>query len=75
MFSENSFKEFRAIICRNVLIYFCKDLQDKIFNLFNESLETSGFLFPGQADTQKYAAVAANFKEFEARENTPTKIA
>lgn len=37
--SDRSFNEFQLIICRNVLIYFDKILQDKVFRLFDQSLE------------------------------------
>ncbi|MCK7559058.1 protein-glutamate O-methyltransferase CheR [Chitinophaga sedimenti] len=41
--TDHSFNEFQLIICRNVLIYFNKQLQDKILQLFDDSLETFGF--------------------------------
>jgi chemotaxis protein methyltransferase CheR len=41
---DKSFNEFQLIICRNVLIYFNRQLQNKVFNLFYESLCPFGFL-------------------------------
>lgn len=43
--------EFQLIFCRNVLIYFDKDLKDKIFNLFKDSLDSYGFLILGESES------------------------
>lgn len=40
-------KKFDFIICRNVLIYFNNNLQNKIFDLFWENLNDDGFLVIG----------------------------
>lgn len=40
-------KKFDFIICRNVLIYFNNNLQNKIFDLFWENLNEDGFLVIG----------------------------
>ena len=42
--TDKSFNEFQMIICRNVLIYFNQQLQNKVINLFYESLCPFGFL-------------------------------
>jgi len=43
--------DFQLIICRNVIIYFNKDLTIKVFNLFDESLEPNGLLLLGESET------------------------
>lgn len=43
--------EFQLIFCRNVLIYFDKDLKLKIFDLFKESLDSYGFLILGESES------------------------
>jgi len=53
--SDRSFNEFQLIICRNVLIYFNKDLQDKVFTLFDESLERLGYLALGAKETLRFS--------------------
>ncbi len=65
--SDRSFNEFQLIMCRNVLIYFEKDLQDRVFSLFDESLENLGFLALGSKETLRFAAIAVNYKQ-EGRE-------
>ena len=49
--SDHSFNEFQLILCRNVLIYFDKDLQHKVFNLFDNSLEKLGYLALGSKES------------------------
>lgn len=61
--AESSFNEFQLIICRNVLIYFDKDLQNKVFNLFDESLERLGFLALGSKESMRFFPSAARFRQ------------
>jgi len=48
--TDRSFNEFHVIICRNVMIYFDKVLQDHVHGLFHESLCTSGILGLGNKE-------------------------
>lgn len=48
--TDRSFNEFDLILCRNVLIYFNKQLQKHVHNLLHESLKTSGFLGLGSKE-------------------------
>jgi chemotaxis protein methyltransferase CheR len=43
--------QFDMIMCRNVLIYFDHDLQDKVFKFFYESLTTEGTLVIGKHES------------------------
>jgi chemotaxis protein methyltransferase CheR len=52
--SDGILNEFQLIICRNVLIYFNKDLTLKVFDLFDRSLESGGVLLLGQSETFYY---------------------
>lgn len=52
--SDRSFNEFQLILCRNVLIYFEKQLQDKVLNIFDESLEPLGYLMLGGKESIKF---------------------
>ncbi|MEX2232492.1 MAG: CheR family methyltransferase [Cyclobacteriaceae bacterium] len=49
--SDESFNEFQLILCRNVLIYFNQDLQNKVMNLFYNSLCTFGILGLGNKES------------------------
>jgi chemotaxis protein methyltransferase CheR len=61
--SDSSFNEFQLILCRNVLIYFDKDLQDNVFTLFDQSLEGLGFLALGAKETLKFSHMNTNYKQ------------
>lgn len=49
--TDRSFNEFQVILCRNVMIYFNKTLQQKVHSLFYDSLNTFGFLGLGDKET------------------------
>ncbi|MCU9612544.1 protein-glutamate O-methyltransferase CheR [Caldibacillus lycopersici] len=52
--TDRSFNEFHVILCRNVLIYFNRSLQNKVHNLFYESLGLFGILGLGDKETIYY---------------------
>ncbi|PWG82229.1 CheR family methyltransferase [Pararcticibacter amylolyticus] len=72
--SDRSFNVFQLILCRNVLIYFDKDLQTRVFDLFEESLENLGFLALGSKETLRFSNIAARFKQTD-KEKIWRKIA
>lgn len=61
--SDSSFNEFQLILCRNVLIYFDKNLQDKVFNLFDASLENLGYLALGSKETIKFSHLEGRYQQ------------
>ena len=58
---DGSFGEMHLILCRNVIIYFDKTLQGKIFNLFDESLCDNGFLGLGSKETLSFSNAEKDF--------------
>src|SRR5690349_16398199 len=66
--SDRSFNEFQIIICRNVLIYFDKLLQDKVLTLFDNSLEKLGYLILGSKESLRFSAVASKYTQFAQKE-------
>ncbi len=48
--SDGVMNEFQLIICKNVVIYFDKDLKETVMNLFDKSLVCNGFLIFGQSE-------------------------
>jgi chemotaxis protein methyltransferase CheR len=48
---DRSFNEFQLIICRNVMIYFDKELQSRVHGLFYESLVRFGVLALGHKES------------------------
>ena len=70
VFSDHSlvtdavFAEMHLISCRNVLIYFDRELQDRALGLFKDSLARKGFLGLGSKESLRFSAHAASFSEF-----------
>jgi chemotaxis protein methyltransferase CheR len=52
--SDAPFNEFNLIVCRNVMIYFGKTLQDRVHELFYESLDPFGILALGHKESIKF---------------------
>ena len=61
--SDGSFNEFHLIICRNVLIYFDKELQEKVFRLFDASLAKLAYLALGSKETLRFSDIHPRFKQ------------
>jgi chemotaxis protein methyltransferase CheR len=67
LFSEHNlvtdgvFGEMHLIVCRNVLIYFDRDLQDRVVGLFVDSLCPGGFLCLGTKESLKFSKHADRF--------------
>jgi chemotaxis protein methyltransferase CheR len=72
--SDGSFNEFNAIVCRNVMIYFDRSLQDKVHELFHESLTTFGVLGLGHKETVRFTRYADSYEELDAGERLYRKV-
>ena len=66
--TDGVFGEMNVIFCRNVLIYFNKELQERVLQLFYESLCPGGFLCLGSKESLKFSKVVDKFEEVAARE-------
>lgn len=64
---DGSFGEMHLILCRNVLIYFDKTLQNRIFNLFDESLCDNGFLILGSKESLRFSKVEKDFSVLDTK--------
>ncbi len=70
VFSDHSlvtdavFAEVQLVSCRNVLIYFDRELQDRAVGLFHESLSRRGFLGVGAKESLRFNRHASEFSEF-----------
>ncbi len=60
--SDHSFNEFQLILCRNVLIYFDRELQHKVISLFDDSLEELGYLALGSKETLEFSNVSKRYR-------------
>ncbi len=61
--TDGSFNEFQLILCRNVLIYFDRFLQNKCIKLFYESLSPLGYLALGMKETMHFSELKNGFAE------------
>jgi len=57
----------QLILCRNVLIYFNDYLQDRVLQLFRDSLVYKGFLCLGSKETLSHTEVERDFSSFDAQ--------
>jgi chemotaxis protein methyltransferase CheR len=60
--SDGVFGEMDLIVCRNVLIYFGRELQDRVFKLFSDSLHPGAFLCLGTKETVRVSAFSDVFE-------------
>ena len=72
---DTSFNEFQMIVCRNVLIYFNQELQEKVLHLFYESLGMFGFLALGTKESMRFSKLYDKFEVVDKNEKIFKKIA
>jgi chemotaxis protein methyltransferase CheR len=61
--TDQVFAEVQLVSCRNVLIYFGRELQDRALGLFAEALGHRGFLGLGPRETVEFSCHATAFQE------------
>ena len=59
--TDSVFGEMNLILCRNVLIYFDRSLQNRVLTLFRNSLRRNGFLCLGSSETLEFSDVSQFF--------------
>lgn len=69
------FSEVEFVSCRNVLIYFNRELQDRAVGLFLDALVHRGFLGLGSRESLRFGAHAAAFEECDAAQRLYRKRA
>lgn len=60
--TDSVFSETHLISCRNVMIYFNHDLQERALGLFHESLCRRGFLGLGSKESLEFSGYANSFE-------------
>ena len=60
--TDSVFGEMHLVFCRNVLIYFKRELQDRALGLFTESLVHGGFLCLGTKEDLQFSAAAGDYE-------------
>lgn len=66
--TDGVFGEMNVIFCRNVLIYFNRDLQNRVLQLFYDSLCPGGFLCLGSKENIRFSNLADKFEVVAERE-------
>jgi chemotaxis protein methyltransferase CheR len=59
--TDDVFGEMHLVICRNVVIYFDRDLQDKVYHLFDRSTIRKGILCLGTKESLKHSSTMDSF--------------
>jgi len=72
--TDSVFSETHFVSCRNVLIYFNRRLQDRVFGLFHESLCHRGFLGLGSKESIDFSSYADRFESLARRERLFRKV-
>lgn len=62
--NDQVFAEMHLISCRNVLIYFDKELQERAIGLFDSSLVRKGFLGLGSKESLRFSKHSDSFSDF-----------
>ncbi len=61
--TDSVFAEVQLVSCRNVLIYFNRDLQDRAIGLFRDALCRKGFLGIGSKESLRFSAHTDAFSD------------
>ncbi len=72
--TDGSFNEFQVIMCRNVMIYFNKELQARVHNLFYDSLSMFGVFGLGNKESLKFTPRAAFYQNINRNDKLYRKV-
>ena len=72
--TDRSFSEFTIIFCRNVLIYFDRDLQNRVHTLFYDSLVMLGILALGSKESLRFSQYEPCYEKLHPRERLYRKV-
>jgi chemotaxis protein methyltransferase CheR len=72
--SDEVFAEVQFVSCRNVLIYFDRELQDRAIGLFKSALPRRGFLGLGAKENLRFSRHALAFGDFDREARLYQKI-
>jgi chemotaxis protein methyltransferase CheR len=72
--TDRSFAEFHVILCRNVMIYFDRKLQDRVHSLFYDSLVPFGFLGLGSKESLRFSKYEDCYEQINQREKLYRRV-
>jgi chemotaxis protein methyltransferase CheR len=73
--SDGAFNEFNVVLCRNVMIYFNRALQERTHTLFHGSLSMFGILGLGSRESLRFLPHERYYEQFEPGEKLYRRIA
>jgi chemotaxis protein methyltransferase CheR len=73
--SDRAFNTFNLVVCRNVMIYFGRDLQDRVHEVFYDSLDTFGMLALGRKESIKFSPREKCYEALDRDERLYRKVA
>ncbi|HEV2828103.1 MAG TPA: protein-glutamate O-methyltransferase CheR [Pyrinomonadaceae bacterium] len=72
--TDGSFNEFQVILCRNVMIYFNKELQARVHNLLYDSLSMFGVFGLGNKESLKFTPREQFYEELNETDKLYRKV-
>lgn len=72
--TDRSFAEFNVILCRNVMIYFDRELQNRVHGLFYGSLSKFGLLALGSKESLRFTDYEDRYEPLDAKEKIYRRI-
>jgi chemotaxis protein methyltransferase CheR len=71
---DRAFNTFNAVLCRNVMIYFDRTLQNRVHRLFYDSLERFGILALGHKESIRFSGLEEAYDELDASQKLYRKV-
>jgi chemotaxis protein methyltransferase CheR len=72
--TDGSFNEFNIILCRNVMIYFNRELQNQVHGLLYKSLCRLGVLGLGRKESMRFTPHEHAYQELDGPERLYKKV-
>ncbi|WP_338012221.1 protein-glutamate O-methyltransferase CheR [Paenibacillus beijingensis] len=72
--TDGSFNEFHVILCRNVMIYFNKELQNHVHSLLYDSLSMFGVISLGTKESINFTRHADRYEELDIHNRLYRKV-
>jgi chemotaxis protein methyltransferase CheR len=72
--TDGSFNEFQVILCRNVMIYFNKNLQARVHNLLYDSLSMFGVFGLGNKESLRFTPRADSYQHLNHNDKLYRKV-
>ncbi|HYD65016.1 protein-glutamate O-methyltransferase CheR [Azospirillum sp.] len=72
--ADGVFCEVNLLLCRNVLIYFNRALQNRVLHLFHDSLARNGVLCLGRKETLAFSDLAGRYETLDAAQKIYRKV-